>query len=141
MYYSKGGYKYRVEQEPVILQSTVMPAELLETQYFTLDTTGQLTLLVGYACDGPSGPTLDMIFPWLYKKFIVPACGHDALYQSGRNGWIPPETRILADQDLQHWCLDRKMAEFRANIIYRSVRDGAGFAFKPKHKRKIYFVP
>ena len=134
--YTTGGYKYKLESS-AILRSSILGYNI-EERFITLEEDGKLILRPGYACDGPSGPTLDRILPFLYKKFLVPAFGHDALYQLIRLGLLEPERRLHADQDLRQWCLDRGMMKLRARWVYRGVRTGGGPAADPKHKRKVY---
>jgi hypothetical protein len=139
--YTEGGYKYRLEED-LILYSSIRDFNIC-FPFIQLMRDGRLTVCMGYACDGPSGPTADMWLPrwfwrWVYRKFLMPSIGHDAIYQLIRHGHLPEEFRVVADEDLARWCLERGMWKIRAKWILIAVKYFANFAADPKHKRKVY---
>jgi len=77
---------------------------------------GVLFLEVGYAWDGPSGPTIDT------PSFMRGSLVHDALYQLMRDGALDREHRKHADGLLRKICLEDGMNKFRAWYVYRAVR-------------------
>ena len=142
--YTQGGYKYQL-REDLVLQSSIVGYDV-DLPFIRLKEDGALIIKRGYASDGPSGPTFDMwrprkLFKWLYKKFLMPAVGHDALYQLLRMKMIPASLRGNADMDLRTWCLDRGMWKTRSNWIYMSVSKGAGYAADPKNSREVLDAP
>jgi len=75
-----------------------------------------LTLMKGYACDGPSGPTVDT------EDFMRGSFVHDALYQLIREGVLGKSFRKKADKILYRLCREDGMPWFRAQYVYRAVR-------------------
>ena len=98
-----------------------------------LDVNGMLTIFRGYTFE-PSGPTFHT------KSFMRGALVHDALYQLIRNKLLPEATwRKFADKELRDICIEDGMWEWRANLIYKTVRAAGGASVvKP---RKIYEAP
>ena len=106
------------------------------TRFITLERNGMIHLDSGYACDGPSGITIDT------KSFMRGAFVHDAFYQLMRLGLLPYSYRIKADRLLKKMCIEDGMYKWRANYVYFFVRTCAGFAAKPKKEhQKIYSAP
>ena len=87
------------------------------TQYIELSEKGRLTVFAGYAWDGATG-AIDT--PTFLRGSLI----HDALYQCLRLGRIPPECRIIADQELRRICIEDGMCRVRAWWVYRAVRFG-----------------
>jgi len=77
---------------------------------------GSLIMDLGYAWDGPSGPTIDT------PSFMRGSLVHDALYQLMREGEIDRKHRKYADELLRRICLEDGMNKFRAWYVYRAVR-------------------
>ena len=102
---------------------------------------GVLTIFAGYACDGPSGPTIPT------KNFIVPATVHDALYQFQREGLLDSKVwRLWSDQIIRRLCKDRKMWVCRRWWIFKGLRLplghwGAAGAASPTGVRPILYAP
>ena len=112
----KAGYKYQVA-EAFHYQTDIFPETELTGQFMRLSTNGILTLLPGYASDGPSGPTFDT------KSFMRAAFVHDALYQFIREG--ADISRKKADEILRRICIEDGMWKVRAWWVYQGVRIGA----------------
>ena len=97
------GYKYQLKKTyslPIELQ----PDADITTPFIRLDTRGNLTLIKGYAWDGPSGPTIDTL------NFMRGSLAHDALYQLMREKELDNNKfRAAADRILQRICKEDGM--------------------------------
>ena len=54
----RSGYKYQLASDYSI-EINIKPAKDIDTKFIKLDTKGNLTIIEGYAWDGPSGPVID----------------------------------------------------------------------------------
>lgn len=87
----------------------------------------ELRFAPGYAWDGASGLTVDT------PNTMVPALGHDGLYQLMREGGLPLEYREKADALLRDMMIERGVWKVRAWAWYWAVRKFAGpAATEPK---------
>lgn len=102
------------------------------TGFMRLQPNGFLTILDGYAWDGPSGLTFDT------QSSYVGSLVHDALYELLRKRLLPSFRRVDADRELLKFCLASKMWAWRARAWYKAVRLGAGPAADPKNKKKVF---
>jgi hypothetical protein len=132
--YYKKGYKYQLTND-VVVNTSIIPTSGILTRYITLSTDGKLTILNGYAWDGPSGPTIDT------KTFMRGSLVHDALYQLIRMGLLPEEARLQADMVLDKICKEDGMSSFRRWYILKSLRLFGGPAADPSHKKVVYTSP
>lgn len=132
--YYKSGYKYQLTGD-YIVQVGIYPEKIVSTGYLSLAPDGQLTILRGYAWDGPSGPTLDT------KSFMRGSLVHDALYQLIRMELLPPQDRKTADKVLRSICKEDGMWSARAWWVYKAVRRAGGSAADPNNKKKIKTAP
>ena len=132
--YYKSGYKYQLTGD-YIVQVGIYPEKIISTGYLSLTPDGVLTILRGYAWDGPSGPTLDT------KSFMRGSLVHDALYQLIRMGLLPTEERKAADKVLRRICKEDGMWSARAWWVYKAVRRAGGSAADPDNKKKIKTAP
>ena len=130
----RSGYKYQLAEDYSVV-TVLRPPERITTRFISLETDGTLTVLGGYAWDGPSGPTFDT--PSSMRGSLV----HDALYQLLRGGFLPAESRDQADDELYRVCLDDRMWKWRARLWLRAVRKFATGAADPKHKKRVYLAP
>lgn len=130
-----GGYKYQLK-ESYFLAIEIKPATPINTDYINLDTVGNLTILEGYAWDGPSGPTIDTL------TFMRGSLVHDALYQLMREGHLDHNIyRDTADRILQKMCKEDGMWALRAEWVYQGVRLFSDFAADPADKRPVTMAP
>lgn len=135
----KAGYKYQLADD----YSHQLPADFgpflppypIETPWLRLTSDGLLTILHGYAWDGPSGPTVDT--PDSMRGSLL----HDALYQMIRLGKLSEHARRSADLLLYRICLEDGMAPLRAKIWYDMVRAFAGPAAHPSAERPVLVAP
>lgn len=131
----KGGYKYQLKEDYSV-QVDIKPQMDVKTPYIELDLNGLLTVMKGYAWDGPSGPTIDTL------NFMRGSLVHDALYQLMRERHLDKNTyRNVADRLLQRMCKEDGMWSIRAWWVYWGVRLGGGPAADPAHKRPVVKAP
>ena len=88
-----------------------------------------LTIRIGYAWDGPSGPTFDT------KDSMRGSLVHDALYQLIQFGYISKDYRGPADRLLYDICVQDGMWKPRAGLWHWAVRTFGAWA---NRKRKKY---
>ena len=109
------GYKYQLKEDYVIA-ADIKVAAPIDTKYLALAPDGSLTVRVGYAWDGPSGPTIDTL------NFMRGSLVHDALYQLMREHHLDREKyRDVADRLLQKICIEDGMSRPRAWGVYQAV--------------------
>jgi len=123
------GYKYQLIQDYQLNlaelhpeQATIWKAANIVDDFIILKQ-GIITVMRGYAWDGPSGPTIDT------KDFMRGSLVHDALYQLIRDGKLDKNIyRIMADECLYRMCLQDGMMKIRALFVYYGVRVGGNVA-------------
>ena len=130
----KKGYKYQLYRT-VQVDTGIIPPVHIDCDYSSLSMVGVLELRKGFACDGPSGPTIDI------PSFMAGAFAHDAGYEMIRLGYLDDTYRKPFDGLLREFCLVNGMWRPVASIVYSSVRIGAGPASKPVRQRKIIKAP
>ena len=132
----KAGYKYQLKQDYVI-DIDIHPDQLIDIPHFlTLTPGGELTVKIGYAWDGPSGPTIDT------RNFMRGSLVHDALYQLMREDKLDRlKYRETVDRLLQKMCREDGMSTLRAWIVYHGVRLGGDLAADPANDRPIIYAP
>ena len=139
--YYKGSYKYLLAQSAAY--ETGIRSDGFGLAFCSISPGGRLTILSGYAWDGPSGPTIDT------PSFMRGSLFHDALYQLLRetgfgNGTdsssLHDQRRYRADQILLEVCIEDGMWRWRADWVFRGVRVGGGHSAAVK-KRKVYTAP
>ncbi len=135
MIYYKSGYKYQLHH-PAVFETMVKPEFPIQTKYLRLTTDGVLFIKMGYAWDGPSGPTVDT------PTFMPASLMHDAMYQLFRMELLAVDRwRKVADQEMRRIALSDGMNRFRALYVYQAVRLGAGKAAQPESKRLVHRAP
>lgn len=112
-------YKYQLT-EPFVCDTDfkLLNDVVSSGSFISLTAAGLLTIKAGYACDGPSGPTIDT------SNFMRAAFVHDALYQLIREGLLASQFRRPADKLLRAMCLEDGMSRVRAWWVYWGVRLG-----------------
>lgn len=130
----KQGYKYQLA-ETATFQTFIMTEAVyrpfLRADYYS----GRLTILAGYAWDGPSGPTIDT------KSSMRASLVHDALYQLMREGLVSQGSREAVDKLFYKMLLEDGMWRFRAWVWYREVRRHAGGAADPINRKPTLEAP
>ena len=130
----KAGYKYQlyVGHEELLLKE--LRGFGVATDYAKI-VSGKLAVRVGYAWDGPSGPTIDT------NNFMRGSLVHDALYQLMREGELPQTCRKFVDLQLYKHCREDGMSWPRAKGVYYAVRLFAGKAADTSQRREIRHAP
>ena len=129
------GYKYQLK-ETYMLAIDIKPATPIDTKYIKLDIAGTITIMEGYAWDGPSGPTIDTL------TFMRGSLVHDALYQLMREGDLDHNGyREAADRLLQKICKEDGMWSLWAWWVYHGVRLFADPTADPASKNPVIRAP
>ena len=130
----KGGYKYQLRKTYSVVID-FKPESDIVTEYVELDTSGKLTIMKGYAWDGPSGPTIDT------KTFLRGSLVHDALYQLIREGYLPVSCKNMADVTLKKICKEDGMWSIRACYVYWGVDKFGKPSIDPSKDKPIETAP
>lgn len=148
----RGGYKYQCVGD-FHFQTAIYGLEI-RTQFIRLSKTGLLTIVDGYACDGPSGPTIDTPI-FIYAAFV-----HDALYQLTRMGELPFLNWRKCDYELKRAVLlklkelrdeSTRWEKFKSDVhekawkarliwIMRGLKKADGRAADPRRLKEIYAI-
>lgn len=128
----KSGYKYQLVED-LILYIPIVGYDI-DIKFIKLTSYGELTLRDGYACDGPSGLTVDT------KSSMRGAFVHDGLSQLARCGYLPQYLKLLFDYIAYNIWLEDGMYCWRANLWYLIIKD-LDFYVSPDNKKKIYEAP
>jgi len=131
----KGGYKYQLDETYEVKVCLDMRGLNITTKFITLYSDGVLRINAGYAWDGASGPAVDT------KNFMRGSMVHDALYQLIRQGYLEPEYRDEADEELRRVCLEDGMSRARAWWVYNAVRTFAKRSASPESKKEVWTAP
>ena len=131
----KEGYLYQLAEDYQVAID-IRPAAFIRTPYIRLDIDGMLSIVAGYAWDGPSGPAIDTL------NFMRGSLVHDALYQLMRMGMLDHILyREAADRILQRICVEDGMSALRAWWVYQGVRFGGGPAADPLNDNPVIEAP
>jgi hypothetical protein len=123
-------YKYQLTS-PYEYDLPTMPWPMVITPYVSI-LRGTLRLEIGYAWDGPSGPTIDT------TSFMRGSLVHDALYQLIRLGYLDRNIyKPVADKILQAMCLADGMWPVRAWYVYQAVRLFGKLSTLPNSKESL----
>lgn len=134
MKYSSG-YKYQLREALIYQCKYVRPTENIATEWISLDKDGLLIIAVGYAWDGPSGPTIDT------KTGMRGSCIHDAFFQLMRLGLLSQNNFHPANKELYSILLEDGMWKFRAWIWFTGVEDFSKAFTQAKNEPKILEAP
>ena len=127
------GYKYQLAEDYSII--TDITGYYVRNQFIHLEENGKLTILSGYAWDGPSGPTIDT------KNSMRGSLVHDVLYQLIRSNLLTMVERGKVDLLFKRILLEDGMSNFRASYFYDAVNlFGKEFA-DPINNKKIIIAP
>ena len=130
----KGGFKYQLVEDYKV-QVGILLDYIIQTDFIRLDRDGFLTILKGYAWDGPSGPTIDT------KNFMRGSLVHDALYQLMRMDLLTPSWRDEVDKLLRTMCRMDGMSAIRAWYVYRGLFRFGGSSAMPENKKEVMVAP
>jgi len=131
----RSDYKYQLAEEYKI-NISIKPKSNIETKFIDLDTDGNLTVKIGYAWDGPSGPVKDT------DENMRASLVHDALYQLMRNDKLKSRIhRKAADQEFKDICKADGVSNFRASVYYKALRKFGKPAASPQNKKVVVRAP
>lgn len=122
-------YKYEVMADFEICLPELDQHCYIEDTYFSLNSR-ILTVKKDYVWNGAN------VIPD-HAEVMVASCVHDALYQAIREGYLPKETKAVADLILYRLCVEAGLPKWRAWIIYTGVKMfGAGSIKKSKSEQQ-----
>ena len=131
----RSDYKHQLA-EGYVVEVPILPNADIKSEFIALDIVGQLTIKMGYAWDGPSGPVIDT------TENMRASLVHDALYQLMRQGHLSSHTwRKTADQVFRDLCKADGVSGYRANTWYRALRNFGKPAASPEGKKRIHRAP
>lgn len=130
----RDGYRYQLAADYSV-QLDFAPDEDIRTDFIAFNRLGVLTVYMGYAWDGPSGPAIAT------DTFMRGSLEHDAGYQLLRMRLLPPAFRAKFDARLRACCLEDGMMRARAWWVYQGVRLGGGPAAAPENDKPILWAP
>ena len=131
----RSGYKYQLDKAYTIGIS-IKPKKDIDTKFIKLDKTGKLTVVAGYAWDGPSGPVVDR------KENMRASLVHDALYQLMRNRKLTARRhQDKADRLFMKLCIEDGVTRTLARAYYAGLRIGGNPSTDPKNKKEIHRAP
>jgi hypothetical protein len=129
-------YKYRVVEDCSV-PTKILPPVPIDQEDFSISGLGLVTAKRGYLWDGPSGPTIDR------KENMRASLIHDVLAEAMRQGLLPQDCWIPANEELGRLCIEDGMSPWWAKNIYvRGVsltNNWCRVTGKPEHP--IYEVP
>ena len=127
------GYKYQLAED-YKHQLRIFGFDI-KTAFLILTPAGLLIIKVGYAWDGPSGPTWDSL------NSMRASLVHDALYQLMRERHLPLSYRGYADKVLYDTCIEAGMWKVRAGVWHWAVSRFAGPAAMPENRHPVIVAP
>jgi len=131
----RSGYKYQLATRYSI-PINIKPKKDIKTEFIKLDTKGKLTIILGYAWDGPSGPVVDT------KENMRASLVHDALYQLMRHKKLSAKAyKDNADKIFKNICIKDGVPKKIASAYYYGLKIGGKPSTDPKNKKKIHKAP
>ncbi len=131
----RSGYKYQLAEDYTV-RISIKPAADINTTFVKLSSGGTLTILGGYAWDGPSGPVIDT------SRNMRASLVHDALYQLIRNRKLTRKAhKNPADRLFQKICVEDGVPRPIALAYYHGLRLGGNPAVDPKNAREVHTAP
>ena len=131
----RSGYKYQLASD-YLMKTTIKPSEDVDTKFIKLDLNGNLTIVDGYAWDGPSGRVVDT------KENMRASLVHDALYQLMRNRYITAKKyKDKADKLFKKICIEDGVPSKTAQIYYLGLKLGGKPSTEPKNKKEVHTAP
>ena len=119
----KEGYEYQLA-ETYVYETGIFSNNGGGNDWVYIEPSGRLTILKGYAWDGPSGPALHT------KDFLRGSLVHDALYQLIRTGVLYEQDQEKADLILKAIVLEDGMNKLRAWWVHTAVKNFGGVYIK-----------
>ncbi len=127
--------KYQLASDYSI-KTSIRPKKPVDGKFIKLDKTGHLTVVEGYAWDGPSGPVIDT------KENLRASLVHDALYQLMRNRHLTAKAhKDKADKLFKKICIEDGVRRATAHIYYLGLKLGGKPHTDPKNRKKVHRAP
>ncbi len=131
----RSGYKYQLASN-YLIKINIKPNKEVDDKFIKLDKSGNLTVVAGYAWDGPSGPVVDT------KENMRASLVHDALYQLMRHRRLTAkEHKDKADKLFKKICIEDGVLPATAHIYYIGLKMGGKPSTDPKNKKKVHIAP
>lgn len=131
----RSGYKYQLHEDYSI-KTNIKPKKVVDDQFIKLDLAGNLTILSGYAWDGPSGPVIDT------EENMRASLVHDAFYQLMRQKRLTQKSnKDKADKLFKKMCIKDGVPSAIAHAYYLGLKVGGKPNTEPKNKKKIHSAP
>jgi len=131
----RSGYKYQLATDYEI-KTTIKPKKPVDDRFIKMTKDGLLTMIAGYAWDGPSGPVVDR--PENMRASLV----HDALYQLMRHRRLTArEYKDKADQLFKKLCREDGVPGAVAQAYYLGLQLGGKPNTDPSNKKRILVAP
>jgi len=131
----RSGYTYQLASDYSI-KTNIKPKKEVDEKFIKLDKKCNLTVVEGYAWDGPSGPVVDT------KENMRASLVHDALYQIMRHKHLKAkEHKDKADKLFKKICIEDGVPPVTAKIYYLGLKMGGKPASDPKNKKKVHRAP
>ncbi len=131
----RSGYKYQLAKK-YTQQINIKPRKAIVTPFIELTKAGQLTVVRGYAWDGPSGPVIDD------HHNMRASLVHDALYQLMRHKHLNLGThRQKADKLFEKMCIEDGVPKGIARVFYIGLRVGGRPSADPANRKEILKAP
>ena len=146
--YYRSGFLYQV-YKTIQFQTDIEIETSIAIDFATLHANGLLTVFLGYAWDGPSGPTkwINKCLPgkWLKGKWLKTimkgSAAHDPLFEMMRKGLLDIKWRPMADITMLRICKADGMSKARLWRIKVGLEKFAKFAALPENRKKILVAP
>lgn len=133
-YYDRGSFY--VLSRTYTVDIGIFPDEDIETEYVSLSKNGTLIIRLGYAWDGPSGPTINT------KSTLRTSLIHDATFQLFRLGVLDMKWFHKANDNLRDIGIEDGMWKWRAEMWHsKVVQNGMKDAATNKKYEKELIAP
>ena len=131
----RSGYKYQLHTD-YFIETKIKPKKIIDDKFIKMDLAGNLTIVEGYAWNGPSGPVIDS------KENIRASLVHDALYQLMRHRRLTQKSsKEKADKLFKKLCIQDGVPRAIAHIYYLGLKAGGKPRTEPKNRKKIHTAP
>jgi hypothetical protein len=131
----RGGYKYQLASDYSI-KTGIKPQKEVDDKFIKLNKQGNLTIVEGYAWDGPSGPVVDT------DQNMRASLVHDALYQLMRHRHLKvKEHKDKSDRLFKKICIEDGVPRTTAHIFYLGLKLGGKPSTNPKNQKKVHRAP
>ena len=131
----RSGYKYQLASDYCI-KINIKPKKDVDEKFIKLDKDGNLTIVEGYAWDGPSGPVVDT------QENMRASLVHDALYQLMRHKYLTTKAhKDKADKLFKKICIEDGVPAVTAHIYYLGLKLGGKPSTDPKNDKEVQRAP